>query len=465
MSTAKETGKIGSGAAASIVVSNMVGAGIFTTSGFLIANLGSPELMLAVWLIGGLLALAGAVSYGELGASLPSVGGDYVYLREAYGPLWAFLSGWMSFFAGFGAPIAITALGTVAYFTVLFPVLQTAGHEPFLTVFGLGFTLSPGHLVALSLVWFLTLFHWTGIRMSGRFHTGITLLNLVLITFFIVLALTLGEGSWDHIRTGEILDAGEKFPALAVSLVIVMYAYMGFNAAAYVAGEIRDPGRNLPRALIAGTAIVVVLYLALNLVFIFGLDVDSMSGRIDVAGIAAAKLFGERSGRVISILIGMCVLASCSSMICIAPRIYYTMARDRALPGYLATVSSRFGTPGRAFLLQGAWVSLLVLAGSFEQLLTYCGFMLSLFSALSISAVFVLRRKRPDLPRPYRARGYPFTPVFFIALALWMMLYVVFTKPFESLVGLIIVGLGAPVFLLHRAWRNKKGPEGRETGK
>jgi len=451
----KTAGKLGVLGAASLVFSNMVGAGIFTTSGFVIESLRSPALLLAVWALGGFLALAGAATYGELGASLPKVGGDYVYLRKAYGPLAAFLSGWMSFFAGFGAPIALTALGFVEYLTPLAPWLTTQGHEPLVSIFGLSPTVSVGHLAAVCAIWLLSLIHYLGIRTSGRLQFSITLLNVLLIVCFLVAALNSNAGSWSNFTPGPgtpVLSAGEILPAVAVSLIIVLYAYMGFNAAAYVAGEIRNPGRNLPRSLLTGTVVVVVLYLALNLVYIYALPVEKMSGRIDVAGLAATELFGRRAGVLFSIVVAICVLACSSAMICIGPRIYYVMAGDGVFFSSVGRLSRRYGTPGVALVLQALWASVLVIIGTFEQLLIYCGFLLSFFAALTVSSVFVLRHRHPELARPYKAWGYPLTPVFFVAVLLWMMIYSVFTRPAESLIGAVIVGLGIPAYFI---WKRK----------
>jgi len=460
----KTAGKIGVLGAASLVFSNMVGAGIFTTSGFVIESLYSPVLLLAVWGLGGVLAFAGAASYGELGASIPQVGGDYVYLRKAYGPLAAFLSGWMSFFAGFGAPIALTAIGCVEYLTPLAPALTTQGHEPLVSIFGLSPTISAGHLAAVGIIWLLSLIHYLGIRTSGRLQFSITLLNLLLIVSFLVAALSSGAGSWSNFNPGPdvpILSAGKTLPAMAVSLVMVLYAYTGFNAAAYIAGEIRNPGRNLPRSLLTGTAVVVVLYLCLNLVYVYALPVEKMSGRIDLAALAATELIGQRAGALFSIVVAVCVLACSSAMVCIGPRVYYVMACDGVFFGSVGRLSRRYGTPGAGLALQALWASLLVVMGTFGQLLTYCGFMLSLFTSLTVAGVFVLRRRYPEMKRPYRVWGYPFTPGFFLAVSIWMMVYVVFSRPGESLLGILIVVLGIPAYF---AWKRKNGHRGQSVG-
>jgi len=450
--------RVGVAAAASLVVSNMVGAGIFTTSGFLAADLRSPALLLTVWAVGGALALAGAISYGELGASLPHVGGDYVFLREAYGPLWAFMSGWMAFFAGMGAPIALTALAFVEHLTPYLPALSIQDREPLFTVLGLSPTISPGQLLAIGAIWLLTLVHYLGIRVSGRLQVALTVLNLALIVSFLVLALFSKTGDLGHFTPAAAPQSAglkEISPVFAVSLILVLYSYSGFNAAAYIGGEIRRPERSLPRALFAGTAVVVLLYLALNAVYIYALPMEKMAGRLDVAKLAALALIGPAWGGLFSLVIAFCVLACTSAMICIAPRIYHAMALDGVFFAGAARTSKRFGTPGLALTLQAVWASLLLIIGSFSQLLTYCGFLLSLFTALTVGAVFVLRHRRPDLARPYKAWGYPLTPALYVAVALGMMIFAVFTRPLESLIGAGIVVLGVPVYLFWSRERRK----------
>ena len=447
--------RIGWVAAASLVVSNMVGAGIFTTSGFLLENLRSPLIMIAAWAVGGILALCGTLAYAELGASLPQVGGDYVYLRKAYGPLWGFMSGWMAFFAGIGTPICLTALTFTEYLTPLAPGLSIQGHEPFLEVSGLTLTLSAGHLVAIGLIWLLSLVHYLGIRRGGKLQVAVTSLNMLLIFSFILFAFLFATGDWGHFtslpKSAPAVSTG-LFPLFAVSMIWIMYSYSGFNAAAYVAGEIERPGRNLPLALLVGTGTVTLLYLALNAVYIYACPVQELSGKLDVAKIAAITLFGPGIGWLFSTIIATCALASSSAMVCIGPRIYQAMASDGLFFASAARTSRKFGTPGVALLLQALWSSLLIMVGSFDQLLTYCGFLLSFFAALTVSAVIVLRHRHPELARPYKAWGYPLTPAFFVAVSLWMMIYAVFTRPAESMIGAVVVGLGIPAYFI---WKRK----------
>ena len=454
-SSSNPTRKIGWLVAASLVFSNMVGSGIFTTSGYLLGNLRSPWLLLGCWALGGMLALAGAFSYGELGAALPESGGDYVYLRKAYGPRWAFMSGWIAFFAGMGTPIALASFTFVEYLAPLFPSLTIQGREPFFQLWGLTLTVSSGHLAALGVVWLLTLVHYLGIRTGGRLQLAVTLVNITLIVTFILFGLLSGGGSWSHFSDYPAAPSASAglFPLVAVSLIWIMFAYSGFNGAAYVAGEIERPGRSLPLALAAGTGTVTLLYLALNVVYVYSSPVDGLAGKLDVAALSAARLFGPTMAGIFGVVISTCALAACSAMICLGPRIYEAMAADGAFFAAAARRSRSFGTPAAALTIQAVYVSLLIFIGSFDQLLSFCGFLLSLFSALTVSAVFVLRRRFPELPRPFRAPGYPYAPAFYLIVSLWMMCYSIISRPAESLIGLAIIVAGLPVYAL---WRRKR---------
>ena len=453
--------KIGWVAAGSLVVSNMVGSGIFTTSGFLLENLRSPVLLMVVWAAGGFLALAGALSYAELGASMPFVGGDYVYLRKAFGLRWAFISGWMAFFAGIGAPIGLAGLTCMEYMSTFVPALTVQGHAPLFSVLGLSVTFSPGQTAAIGLIWLLTGVHWLGIRAGGRWQSAITLLNIFLISGLILAALLSGNGDWSNfaarVPSGSAAMGGGTGAMFAVSLIWVMFSYSGFNAAAYVGGEIENPQRNLPRGLFAGVAVVVLLYIGLNVVYVIAVPPEVLAGKLDVARVAAGSMFGPAAEALVSVVIATCAIAAASAMVCVGPRVYLQMARDGAFFSSAARVNPRRGVPGGALLLQAVWASLLICVGSFDQLLTFTGFLLSLFSALTVSSVIVLRKRFPQLPRPYKTWGYPVLPLLYATVSLWMMVYSLFSRPGESLIGLVIVAAGLPVFYF---WRQRAARHG-----
>ncbi len=423
--------------AASVVVANVIGSGIFTTSGFLARDLAHPGALLLVWVVGGVLALAGAVSYSELGASMPEAGGEYVYLREAYGPLVGFLSGWISFFIGFSGAIAATALVFVRYLAHFLP--GVAPPHPL------------GVALAIGLVWALAMVHAVGVGPGGLVQRILTVAKVAAILVLLVAGFTVGAGNTAHFRSG----GGEAvWGNFAVSLIFVMFAYSGWNAAGYLAGEIRDPGRNLSLALLGGTLVVTALYLLLNVFYLYALSVPQMAGVEAVAERASVAAFGQAATHAVTLIVMFGFVGSISAMVLAGPRVYYAMARDGVFPPAIAAVHPRFRTPARAILLQAAWSTVLICFwGSFEKLVVYIGFALVLFAALAVCAVFVLRVRRPDLPRPYRVPGYPVVPALFVLASLWMGIFTLRGRPQESLLGLLTVAAGVPFYLLARRWR------------
>ena len=429
--------QIGFVTAASVVVANMIGSGIFTTSGFIARDLGSPVALLLVWAVGGILALAGALSYSELGAALPEAGGEYVYLREAYSPLVGFLSGWMSFLIGFSGAIATTALLFAYYLAHFFPAAAPPR--------------AAGIAIAVALVWVLTLVHVIGVRQGGAMQRFLTFAKVLAIAGLLVAGLLLGKGTTAHFQPA----APATWAAFPVSLVFVMFAYSGWNAAAYLAGEIRNPSRTLPLALVTGTLLVTVIYLALNCFYLYALSIGEMSGVKAIAEKACIPAFGQAATHVVSALIMLAIAAATSAMILAGPRVYYAMARDRVFPRGIAAIHPGFQTPARAIILQSIWITVLIVFwSSLEGLMLYTGFALVIFSALAVLAVFVLRARRPDLPRPYRVPGYPFVPALYVAASAWMGIFTVRDRPKESLLGLLTVAAGLPVYWWMR--RNAK---------
>lgn len=420
--------------ATALVVANMVGAGIFTTSGLLAETLASPAWILGVWLAGGVLALAGADVYAELGAMMPRAGGEYVYLRRAFHPLVGFLSGWTSLFVGFSAPIAASAIAFGEYLAAVAPAVPPDG-------------------AAVALVLITTGLHMASVTWGSRVQTGFTALKVLLLLGFVLGGVLAGTGDLENLASGE----GAPTPgALGVSLVFVAFAYSGWNAAAYVAGEIEDPGRTLPRALLGGTALVTVLYLALNAVFFYAAPAEALAGKVEVGHAVARSLFGAEAGDIFSTLIALALMSSVSAMVMAGPRVYLAMAEDglffRAL-----TRRGRSGAPWAAVALQGALAVALVLSAAFDALLVYIGFTLSLFGALTVLAAFMLRRQAPREPRPYRARAWPISPVAFLALSGWMVMWSVAERPVESLAGVATLGAGALIYL---AWVKRRGRAG-----
>lgn len=425
--------RIGLFTAATVVVANVIGSGIFTTSGFIARDLANPGALLLVWAVGGILALAGALSYSELGAAMPEAGGEYVYLREAYSPLVGFLSGWVSFFIGFSGAIAAIALLFAHYMAHFFPAV--APPRP------------AGIALAIALVWVLAVVHLVGVGPGGFVQRILTVAKVAAILLLLVAGFTLGTGDTAHFRSGGEA-VWSNFP---VSLVFVMFAYSGWNAAAYLAGEIRDPGRNLPLALVSGTLVVTALYLGLNAFYLYALPIPEMAGVQAIAEKASVAAFGELASHLMSAILLLAITGSTSAMILAGPRVYYAMARDGVFPRAIADVHPGFQTPARAILLQSVWTTILICFwASLEKLLVYTGFALVLFAALAVCAVFVLRIRRPDLPRPYRVPGYPLVPALFVLASLWMGIFTLRGRPTESLLGLLTVAAGVPFYYWFR---------------
>jgi APA family basic amino acid/polyamine antiporter len=424
--------KIGWSSAAMVVVANMVGTGIFTTTGFMARDLGSAWVILATWIVGGIIALCGALAYAELGAALPEAGGEYVYLREAYGPLVGFLSGWTSFFVGFSGAIAAALLGFAGYLDRLAPALTAAGGD--------------ARVVVLAALWILTAAHCLGVGPSSRLQATLAACTIGAIVVMVAAGFSIGHGSFSNLRS-----AAPSHGSVAVSLIFVLYAYSGWNAAAYLAGEIRDPSRGVPRALLIGTAAVAALYFALNATYLYALPVAKLAGVLSVGETTADALFGRGAARLVAAIIALAILSSASAMVLAGPRVYYAMARDRMAPHLLATTGARSGAPATAIIVQSVWTSVLILFfHTFEAVVVYTGFAVTLFSAAAVGAVIVLRTMRPAMPRPFLMPGYPWLALIFLAISGWIAIYTVAGRPREALIGLATVFAGAPVYLLMR---------------
>lgn len=434
-----------------LVVANVIGVGIFTTPGFLARDLGSPFAVTAIWILGAILALAGALSYSELGAMFPEAGGEYVYFREAFGPIWAYLSGWTSFFAGFAAPVSAACIGFAAYLAHFAPVLSPAQTLWSAEAGPLAFRVSAGQLVALFALWALSLIHITGTRRGGQMQAVLTVAKVGSIAALIVFGLWLGNGDWNNF---SIPDQRLLPPAAlstgAVSLIFVLYSFSGWNAAAYLAGEVRNAHRNLPLALIGGTVAVTILYIGLNVLFIYALGIGGMSGVLQIGEKASEALFGAAATHIVAGMMALSILASASAMILAGPRVYFAMALDGLFPKRLARVHPKYGSPATSIAMQSLWSSLLILTGTFETLVVYSGFVLVFFSALAVFAVIVLRKRRPEVDRPFRVPLYPWTPLLFAGFSVWILAYTLWGRPVESLLGLATVLLGLPLYFLLR---------------
>jgi len=436
--------KLGLFPVTNIVIANMIGAGIFTTSGLLMADLKDPLIMLGLWAVGGIIALCGALSYGELGAAIPRAGGEYAFLSKLYHPLFGFLSGWVSFFAGFSAPIAASAIGFSEYLTRAFPGL--------LNLSGSGSSVEGTvvkKVLSVLVILVFTFIHARGIEVGARVQNFLTVLKVALIVGLIVLGFSLGRGDLGHFAQG----GGFKFnfggwKTIGLSLMWIMFAYSGWNASGYIGSEIKDPRRNLPRSLILGTGIVLALYLLLNVFYVYAVPPEKMTGVISIGGLAVGNLFGPSFERVLSVLIAVALFSSLSAFIILGPRVYYAMACDRCFFPFAAAIHPRYKVPARSIVLQGMIAALLVMFGTFDQILTYMGFSLGIFPLLSVLGVFKLRREGTSV---YHMPGFPVIPLVYVLAGSTILVLGFFERPAESSIALGMVLVGIPFFFIFRS--------------
>ena len=429
--------------ATNIVVANMIGAGIFTTSGLLMSGLNNPLLMLVLWAAGGIIALCGALSYGELGAAMPGAGGEYLFLSKLYHPVFGFLSGWVSFIVGFSAPIAASALGFSEYFTRAVPGLSvwiqnTGLMDPDLTK----------KILAVSVILIFTFIHYRGIKYGARIQNALTLLKILLIVILLTAGFSSGRGDFSNFGQGGSIPAGlAGWKTIGLSLMWIMFAYSGWNASTYLGAEIRNPARNLPGSLIYGTAIVMILYLGLNVLYVYGINPDKMKGVISVGGLAMGSLFGKPAEVLFSILISFALFSSLSAFIIIGPRVYYSMAKDGLFFRSAAKIHRKFQVPSNSILFQCLISIVLVLSGTFEQVLTYMGFALGIFPLLAVFGVWRLRKNNP---LAVRIKGFPVTQIIYLTAGVLMLFLSFLERPIESSIALLTVFVGIPFYFIFK---------------
>jgi basic amino acid/polyamine antiporter, APA family len=433
--------------AAAIVVSNVIGGGIFFVPILVARAVPDARAMLLVWLVGGALSFAGAMAYAELGALRPRSGGEYVYLREAYGPLAAFLTGWTSFIAGFSGAIAASSIALAEY---LGRFLPAAGDSRSLLTVPIPFVpliLSPKSLTALAAITLLTFAHLRGLGPGRLVQNGLATGKVVALVIFLVLGFALGRGHAPDPPVAGHVDLNGFF----LALIPVMFAYSGWNAAAYVAEEIRSPGRNVPIALGLGTAVVIVIYLGLNALYLYALGPTGLSGvEGTLVDTVAEHLFGFVAAGVIAAFTIVSLAASISAMILAGPRVYFAMARDGLFFDAMRRVHPRFRAPTVSIVAQAIWSGVLVLSANLSQLVSYTGFAIVLFAGVAVSSVFVLRRRHPELERPFRAWGYPWAPALFIAASAAMVANELWRNPLTSVAGVALIAAGIPLYWLRR---------------
>ena len=425
-----------------LVVSNVVGVGIFLTPAGVAGLAPTPVWYFGLWLCGGIIALAGALSYAELGAAFPEAGGEYVYLRRAYGPLWGFLYAWCSFLVTFSGAIAAIAVGLAEY------LIRALGLAP------TGVPPPPGTVraVALAAVAGITLLNCVGVKASSRFQNALAGTNLAAIGLLLALGFGGGRGSAAHFTvSGAPSAGGPDWPAVGAALVPIFFTYAGWNAPTYVAGEILRPGRAVPRALALGTGLTIALYLGLNALFVYAFPLAQLRQTPGLGEAAARALIGPGAAGGFAGLITLITLGALNVTILAAARIPYALGRDRAVLPALGALHPRFGTPARALAVQGIWAGVLILTGTFASLLTFATVMMILLSGLTVAGVFRLRVTAPDLPRPYRTWGYPVVPALYLAACAGMAAGAILEQPRASLAALGILAAGIPVFY----WRTR----------
>ena len=420
--------------AAAVVIANMIGTGVFTSLGFQLMDIQSAPVLMMLWVVGGLSALCGALSYAELGAALPKSGGEYHFLTEIYHPCAGFISGWVSATVGFAAPTALAALTLGSYLAAS------------------GLSVNPTWVATVAIV-LLTTAHCTSHRRSGGTQTVFTLLKLILILGFSAAALLLGstehqaDFTWAS-DSGALLGSG----AFAVSLIYVNYAYSGWNAATYISGELASPQKSLPWVLGISTTVVAVLYCLLNYVFLSVAPMDAMIGKVEIGVIAAEFAFGSTLGASMGLLLALLLISTISAMILAGPRVLQRIGQDYPRFAPLAR-QNQDGIPVIAILLQSATALLFLWSASFEQILIFSGATMALNTFATVLGLFVLRWRKPDLQRPFRVSLYPITPLVFLGITGWTLIYIVLQRPIEALITAAILASGGVFYLLIRAPR------------
>lgn len=437
--------KVGLFAASNIVIANMIGAGIFTTSGLLMSGLSNPWLLIALWVVGGIIALCGALAYAELGAAMPRAGGEYVFLSHLYSPLFGFLSGWVSFVAGFSAPIAASAIGFSEYLFRAFPQLAQVESNGFLWGQHLD------KILAIAIILLFTLVHLRGLEFGTRIQNYLTIMKIVLIAVLIMAGLTLGKGDYTHFEQGSPVDFNfGSIKTMGLSLMWILFAYSGWNASTYIGSEIKHPERNIPRSLLYGTGIVMLLYVLLNIVYVYAIPPEQMKGVISIGGLTVKNLFGSSMEFTFSLLIAFALFSSLSAFIIIGPRVYYSMAKDGYFFQFVAKIHPRYHVPSAAILMQAAIAIVMVLSGTFDQILTYMGFSLGLFPLLAVAGVFKLRaegKSKRIIP------GFPLHLVIYLFFGSLILLLSYLERPMESSIAMMTALAGIPFFYYFKKQR------------
>lgn len=439
-----------------LVIGAIVGSGIFMTTGFIAEYLPSPFMILIIWLLGGFFAMSGALAFAELGAMYPRAGGQYIYLREAYGPWAGFLYGWGFFWVIECGGVAALAVGFAEYFGYFVPSLSTKTYLLKFHLLSLDYSLSVGQLIAVASILFLSAINYFGIKSGIVVQNIFTFLRIAAVAVLIVLGLTLGSKagvtSPEGLFTGDMSFSIKLF---GLALIAVLWTYDGWYSVNCAAGEIKNPGKNIPRGLILGTLSVTLIYFLVNVVYVTALPVERMKGVARIGELASTQLFGPTATLFISGTIMISIFGCLSASILYGPRVFFAMAQDRCFFKSMRYVHPRYRVPTKAIVWQGIWSSLLCLSGTYQDLFEYVVFALVIFWAATGLAVIILRFKQPETPRPYKAWGYPVLPILFVLINLGVFLNTIWAQPLQSLIGLLILIAGIPAFLYWKSKANK----------
>lgn len=442
-----------------ILMGIVIGSGIFLMTGIMAKSLPSGGMLLLAWVVGGAITLTGALAYAELGAAMPEAGGQYVYLREAYAPLVAFLSGWVIFLVYMCGGIALLGVAFSEYFGSFFPLLSTTTYLISTDLF----SISTGQVVAVVLIILFSMVNYIGVGFGKMVQNTLTVIKTGAILLLIIFGLLVDKG----VPIDLSFDAGgisfsQLVVGFGVAMVAVFWAFDGWNNVNFVAGEIKNPARNLPLALMLGTALVGLIYVMVNVVYLKALPISEMAGVVTIADSASSVLFGTAATLFLTVAILISIVGSLNGSVLAGARVYYAMAKDGLFFKKMATVHPRFKTPSVAIVTQAVWSSVLALSGTIERLFVYIIFSAVISWIVTVAGVFTLRKKQPDLPRPYKIWGYPVTPIIFIIACTGILINTLFESPLESLAGLGITAIGVPVYFY---WRRKHGLGDTRMGK
>ncbi len=431
-----------------LLVSGIIGSSIFLTAKDIAGPLPQPVLFLLVWVLGALISLCACFAFAELGSMFPDSGGQYIYLREAYGDLVAFLYGWMLFAVANGGSIAALSVASAAYVGEVVPFAS----QKQIAFTALGITITHAHLLALVLIAILTFVNVVGLRWGALLQNVSTWTKFAAMASFVVLGFAIGKGHWSNFQAHGTplaigLSPGKLISALGVGLIAVFWAYDGWVYITWVAGEVKEPRRNVPRAMVLGVLAVAVIYIAMNLTYMYALPLNEIASHETIAHAAAAVLFSPGAAIWLSLMIAISCFSAAATCTLSGARVYLAMAQDGVFFKRMAVIHPKWRTPAFSLIGQGIWAAALTLSGRYDQLYTYVIYGMVLSYTLTVIGLFWLRWKRPDIPRPYRCTGYPWLPAIYILVGGAWTLNTIFTRPTEAFWGTAIVLIGVPFYL------------------